>query len=195
MFLPDVPQIIQLHEHLIKDWKANGIQLSQKDFLRIVEENHAFNLQLWHAEDRARREDMGHTFVYHAKREIDICNQQRNNRVQEMDEWLIHMLKPASPETCPVNSETPGMMIDRLSILALKYHHMFEQTHREDVDQAHQKSCLKKAEQLKQQQEQLTQCLSILLVEVKTHQRTFGMYYQHKMYNDPSLNPEIYMQK
>lgn len=192
MSLPDVSTLIHLHDSLIEKWKKDGVQLSEKGFLSIVEENHALNFQLWHAEDRARREDKGHTFVYHAKREIDSCNQQRNNRIQDMDTWLIDTLKPASPENCPLNSETPGMIIDRLSILALKSYHMSAQTKREDVDQVHHLTCLQKARQLQQQRKQLSECLTSFLREITAQQRTFSVYYQHKMYNDPSLNPEIY---
>src|SRR3990167_9853554 len=111
MHCPNVVEILALHQNSIPRWKDTGFQLTHEGFLGIAEQNHAFNLQLWHAEDRARRDDMGHEFVYQAKREIDHCNQARNNRVQDMDLWIIEALQPASPHECPVNSETPGMMI------------------------------------------------------------------------------------
>src|SRR6187401_619449 len=122
--------ITSLHRQSIPQWKKTGVQLQQKDFYQLVEENHAFNYQLWHAEDRARREDMNFEFVYLAKREIDFCNQQRNNRMEAMDEWLYATLQPANHNQCPVNSESPGMIIDRLSILSLKSYHMALQTER-----------------------------------------------------------------
>src|SRR5665647_2167780 len=96
LFINPVPEIIKLHHNCISDWKQNGLKLSHSDFLTLVEENHAFNYQLWHAEDRARRDDMGYEFIYHAKREIDHCNQQRNNRMETIDEWLFNQLQPAA---------------------------------------------------------------------------------------------------
>ena len=45
---------------------------------------------------------------------------------------------------------------------------------------------------LKVQRNQLNQCLDKLLTEVKLKQRTFRVYHQFKMYNDPKLNPELY---
>lgn len=192
MFLINASEIVALQQNRIAIWKEEGFFLSQEGFLRLVEENHALNLQLWHAEDRARREDMGHHFVYQAKREIDHCNQQRNNRVQDIDECLITTLNPASSAQCPVNSETPGMIIDRLSILALKQYHMLLQTQRNEVDEAHRRTCLQKSKQLELQQTQLAHCLDQLLIEIKNKTRTFSMYYQYKMYNDPALNPELY---
>ena len=130
MFLNYTAEIASLQRECIINWKKTDVKLQQNDFLKIVEENHAFNYQLWHAEDRARRDDLGFEFVYHAKREIDHCNQQRNNRMEAMDEWLFHQLQPASHIECPVHSETPGMMIDRLSIMALKAYHMALQIER-----------------------------------------------------------------
>lgn len=185
-------EIATMQRNCIVFWKENGLKLKQHDFLALVEENHAFNYQLWHAEDRARRDDMGHEFVYSAKREIDHCNQQRNNRMEAMDEWLYNKLQPSAPEECSVHSETPGMMIDRLSILALKAYHMNLQLHRQDVDEAHRQQCQLKWQTLITQQNQLIACLQQLFDEIKEGTRTFRVYHQFKMYNDPTLNPQLY---
>ena len=185
-------EIANLHRESIIRWKASGLALNQSDFLALIEENHAFNYQLWHAEDRARRDDMGPEFVYQAKREIDHCNQQRNNRMEAMDEWLFKSLRPALPSECPVHSETPGMIIDRLSILALKAYHMDLQTTRKEVDENHRKNCKAKLEIIVAQQKQLTECLQLLLNDINAKTRTFRIYHQFKMYNDPTLNPQLY---
>lgn len=181
-----------LHHEAILRWSASPVAIQSQDFLKLVEENHAFNVQLWNTEDKARRDDMGYEYVYRAKRAIDGFNQQRNNRMEAMDEWLFHALKPAAPDACPVHSETPGMMIDRLSILALKVHHMGLQLAREDVDDAHKAQCQAKHATLLAQQAQLYACLDVLLDEISKHTRTFRVYHQFKMYNDPTLNPELY---
>lgn len=186
-------QINLLHQESLDNWKTTVPQLSQQGFMALVEENHAFNYQLWNAEDRARRDDMGPEFVYQAKREIDRHNQQRNNRMEAMDQWLFETLKPADVAHCPVHSETPGMMIDRLSILALKNFHMQIQTVRCEVDEDHRQNCQQKLRIIRIQQQQLLGCLQQLLEEVKDKKRTFRVYHQFKMYNDPALNPELYV--
>ncbi len=193
--LNHVNDIAALHSECIIAWKRAGIQLNQANFLRLVEENHAFNYQLWHAEDRARRDDLGHERVYLAKREIDLCNQERNNRMEAMDEWLFKQLQPAQHTQCPVHSETPGMMVDRLSIMSLKAYHMALQTNRTDVDDAHRQTCLGKLHTIEAQQKQLLHCLEKLLQEVENKTRTFRVYHQFKMYNDPTLNPELYQRE
>ena len=190
-----VSEIAVLHSDSIINWKKDGVNLNCDNFFRLAEENHAFNYQLWHAEDRARRDDAGYEFVYHAKREIDKHNQQRNNRMEMMDEWLFNQLQPASTTVCPVHSETPGMMVDRLSILALKAYHMMLQTTRQDVDDTHRQTCFDKLHIIKAQQKQLQTCLHDLLQEVSNKTRTFRVYHQFKMYNDPTLNPELYVAK
>ena len=187
-----VQQIADFHQQAIVRWKSSGVQTQHEDLLAAVEANHKFNYQLWHAEDRARRQDMGDNFVVEAKREIDSCNQQRNNQMEQMDQYFIRMLNPASHLSCKVHSETPGMMIDRLSILSLKIYHMDVQAKREDVEPEHRQTCQNKLSQLNQQHRQLIHCLSELLQEVKNQTRTFRVYHQHKMYNDPKLNPELY---
>lgn len=187
-----VPEITLIHKNAIIHWKTSDIVYHQQDFYRLVEENHAFNYQLWHAEDKARRDDQGYEFVFKAKREIDQFNQSRNNRMEAMDEWLFNYLRPAEFTQCPVNSESPGMIIDRLSILSLKSYHMDLQTQREDVSENHRRHCSFKLAIIKEQLEQLTQCLEELFEDVQDKKRTFRIYHQFKMYNDPTLNPELY---
>lgn len=190
-----VQQIMDFQQTAIENWKSQGIQYQQTGWMAFVEANHAFNYQLWHAEDKARRNDMGDAFIAKAKREIDYFNQQRNNQMENIDKAMIDLFQPASYEVCPVNSEAPGMMIDRLSILALKIYHMRLQTLRTDVTEEHIESCQMKLKQLFIQHQQLGQCLQELLEQVQQKTRTFRVYHQHKMYNDPNLNPELYQQK
>ena len=194
MFLNIGTAVAALHRECITQWKkAAKMPTHQQHFLTLIEENHAFNYQLWHAEDRARRDDLGFEFVYQAKREIDHCNQQRNNRMEAIDEWLFKQLQPPTPAICPVHSETPGMMIDRMSILALKSYHMSLQVARADVDKNHHETCLNKLHTIQEQQKQLQDCLDQLLQAVNDKTRTFRVYHQFKMYNDPALNPELYL--
>ena len=188
----NVEAVETLHRETIVLWKALGVTLCARDFLRLVEENHAFNYQLWHAEDRARREDLGHEFVYLAKREIDACNQQRNDRMEAMDAFIMDAFHPELSANCPVHSETPGMMIDRLSILALKAYHMTLQVGRQEVDKAHRDACSSKLQVILAQKKQLAVCLKELLAELTNKTRTFCVYHQFKMYNSNTLNPELY---
>jgi len=158
--------------------------------MALVEENHWRNFQLWHEEDEARREDIGAEGVYRAKRAIDRFNQERNDFIEKIDVFLFEALSPA--EDVPTNSETPGMIIDRLSILALKHYHMQEESVRSSASALHREKCLTKLAVIKQQLTDLARALDELIVEVQAKQRSFSLYYQFKMYNDPELNPKLY---
>lgn len=160
-------------------------------FAHLVQHNHLRNFQLWHEEDIARRDDLGFEAVYRAKRAIDRYNQERNNYIEAMDQSLVETLQPRTAGV-PRNSETPGMMIDRLSILALKEFHMQEETIRADASPEHRAKCSEKLARLRTQRADLIACLDEFLADLREGRRTFTVYFQFKMYNDPALNPQLY---
>lgn len=187
-------EISQLQSTLTARWHGETPAVCESDFLLLVSENHLRNFLLWHEEDVARRDDLGSERVHQAKRAIDRYNQERNNFIEEMDKVLVAALKPAE-SGCPKNSETPGMMIDRLSILALKEFHMREEAFRQDASAEHRENCSAKLARILHQRGDLKQSLAELLEAVVAGERTFAVYYQFKMYNDPALNPQLYQGK
>ena len=187
----DPAVITALQTSLTAQWHESAPSAGGGGFLRLVQENHLRNFELWHEEDVARRDDLGSERVHQAKRAIDRYNQERNNFIEEMDQALTAALQPAESGV-PRNSETPGMMIDRLSILALKEYHMREETQRAGAAEEHRAKCAEKLARIVKQRADLAECLAEMLAEVAGRRRTFAVYYQFKMYNDPSLNPQLY---
>lgn len=185
------PEIAALQTNLTELWHETTPTASGEGFALLVQQNHLRNFQLWHEEDIARRDDLGFETVYRAKRAIDRFNQERNNFIEEMDKVIVAALQPPT-SGCPRNSETPGMMIDRLSILALKEFHMHEETVREDASPEHRAKCEEKLARIGVQRADLMGCLAELLADVVARRRTFSVYFQFKMYNDPALNPQLY---
>lgn len=186
-------EIAALQTNLTARWHDVAPAAEGDGFLLLVQQNHLRNFQLWHEEDVARRDDLGFEAVYRAKRNIDRFNQERNNFIEEMDKAIVAALQPPS-SGCPRNSETPGMMIDRLSILALKEYHMHEETVRADAPPQHRERCSEKLARIRVQRSDLATCLAELLDDVAARRRTFSVYFQFKMYNDPTLNPQLYRQ-
>lgn len=184
-------EIAALQAMLTIQWHLTTPAARGAGFLALVEENHLRNFQLWHEEDIARRDDLGSERIHQAKRAIDRFNQERNNFIEEMDKSLVAALRPAESGV-PKNSETPGMMIDRLSILSLKEFHMQEESVRTAASETHRATCSEKLARIILQRADLTQCLTELLAAVAAGSRTFAVYYQFKMYNDPALNPQLY---
>ena len=187
------PEIAARQTELTSRWHQTAPTASGDGLLRLLEENHLRNFSLWHEEDVARRDDLGFEAIYRAKRNIDRFNQERNNFAEQMDQAIAAELQPRE-SGCPRNSETPGMMIDRLSILALKEFHMHEETVRPDASAEHRAKCAEKLARIRRQRDALTACLGELLAEVAAGRRTFSVYFQFKMYNDPALNPQLYRQ-
>jgi len=160
---------------------------------RAIADNHRMNELLWKEEDLARRRQVADAEIAANKRAIDGHNQKRNDAIERIDESLLSALaKIPMKDNARLHSETPGAMIDRLSILSLKIHHMRLQTERRDVDKAHIDSCLAKLARLREQRADLAACLDRLLAEAGRGETRFKVYRQFKMYNDPALNPAIY---
>ena len=163
------------------------------DAWRFIAENHRNNRLLWDEEDQARRTDAGDAAIAANKRAIDRYNQQRNDAIERIDEALLARLAgvPPSPGAWH-NSETAGSMIDRLSILALKVHHMRAQTLRADATPEHVTTCSDKLARLVLQRGDLGRCLDTLLAHAADGRAFWRIYRQFKMYNDPTLNPYLY---
>jgi hypothetical protein len=156
--------------------------------------NHRFNCSLWNEEDLARRTQAADADIALNKRRIDRFNQQRNDAMERIDDALLRLVEAAGiprQSNARLSSETAGAMVDRLSILSLKVHHMGLQTQRTDVDDAHRDACSAKQRQLEVQRADLAACLDRLFDEVVLGTGHFKIYRQFKMYNDPSLNPAL----
>lgn len=52
------------------------------------------NLELWNLEDQARRKDVNLSYIGGIKRKIDLCNQQRNDYIDRIDELFEKKIKP-----------------------------------------------------------------------------------------------------
>lgn len=157
--------------------------------------NH-YNFSLWHQEDLARDPNAQDSTIAAVKRAIDKFNQQRNDTIERIDEWLIEYFSKVQPTPkARLNSETPGSMIDRLSINALKIFHMEEETRRESALPAHREKCAEKLAILRLQRQDLGMCLQEIFIDLGMGTKYMKVYRQMKMYNDPTLNPVLYAAK
>ena len=176
------------------EWHADPSAPAVAEPWTWIEANHRMNFDLWHEEDIARRDDLPAERIRSAKRAIDRFNQARNDAVEKLDIALLGQLPPFDPSV-PLHSETAGMIVDRLSILALKLYHMGIEAERPTAGEAHRAKCRDKARVLAEQRSDLTRCLGALLDDMRAGRRQFRLYRQFKMYNDPSLNPELYARR
>jgi hypothetical protein len=158
-----------------------------------IERNHRHNCLLWDEEDLARRRDVPDSAIAANKRAIDGYNQQRNDAIEKIDEHILSRLASIAPlPGAWHNSETAGSMIDRLSILSLKIHHMRHEAQRADAEAKHREVCGEKLARLQAQRDDLQRCLDTLLQAAAKGVAFYRIYRQFKMYNDPTLNPYLY---
>ena len=157
-----------------------------------IEENHRCNTRLWDEEDLARRRDAPDAEIVANKRAIDALQPgaQRRGRAHRR-RAPRSALRRSLREDARLHSETAGMMIDRLSILALKVRAMRAQAARADADEAHRAACRAKLTRLEAQRADLAGCLDALLADCAAGRARFKVYRQFKMYNDPALNPHL----
>ena len=163
----------------------------------LVVRQHRANFDLWHIEDEARAPGASAVEIAEVKRGVDRTNQLRNDLAERLDRALLKWLAPRNlPRAdAPLNSESPGLMIDRLSILALKIWHTREEVERTDAARGHAERNRDRLTLLEEQRADLAGCLDALWGETLAGTRRFKLYRQLKMYNDPDLNPAIYGKK
>jgi hypothetical protein len=184
--------IVQLHDLTTVHGHdpATPAATASSAFDRLVVDQHQANFDLWHREDEARSPIASDHTIAEIKHAIDRFNQLRNDLAEQIDQILLDTiaLNPAAP----LHSESPGLIVDRLSILALKIFHTHEELHRstpEHRDRNHRRLSV-----LNEQRDDLATCLDTLWTDACAGRRRFKLYRQLKMYNDPSLNPVLYGQ-
>jgi len=189
----NVPAIPLLHDQATAHWHDPVTSLKEPatPLGSLILQQHRANFDLWHREDEARAPMAAGEAMIEIKHSIDSLNQLRNDLVERIDVAVLEAA-PAQPAVAPLHSETPGLMIDRLSILALKIFHTAEETHRVGASAEHHQRNRERLALLLEQRNDLASCLEILWAEVLAGRRRFKLYRQLKMYNDPALNPVLY---
>ena len=141
--------------------------------------NHRCNCKLWDEEDRASRDDVELAEIAISKRLSERHHEQRSDAVERIDDAILAQLSSiARADTARLSSETPGAMIDRMSVLALKIAHVRGQTRRRDVGPGHLDDCCGALQGLLAQRSDLACCLDRLLTEARNGLAYFKVYRQ-----------------
>jgi hypothetical protein len=204
-------EIVALQDRLTREWHGPANSSADRsspapsgvsgklggadgDWLSLVARQHKANFDLWHIEVEARAPGASDAEIADVKGRIDRTNQLRNDLMEELDRatrsWLEERGLPN--QDAPLHSESPGQMIDRLSILSLKIYHTGEEAKRRDAPPGHAERNRERLKILEEQRTDLAGCLDALWQETLGGTRRFKLYRQLKMYNDPTLNPAIY---
>lgn len=150
----------------------------------------------WHLEDIIRNPNIDPVEALAVKRRIDRLNQERTDMVERIDVFLASSFGQVNPQPdARLNTESPAWAVDRLSILALKIHHMRIEAERDSADEAHRSLCRRKLSVLLEQRVDLTLSIDELIEDIRAGRKRMKGYSQMKMYNDESLNPVLYSQQ
>jgi hypothetical protein len=198
---PDPPLLSSTQVTLLQDrctgaWhqEAPAVAAALTGFERAVVEQHLANFELWHAEDTARSPHASDQDLARIKRFIDSANQRRNDLAEQCDVLLLDFLNGQNLPApgAELHSESPGLIVDRLSILSLKLFHTREEIERPGAPNGHAERNLERLRILTEQRRDLATSLDRLWDQVLHGRRSFKLYRQLKMYNDPALNPAVY---
>jgi hypothetical protein len=190
----DLDEVIRLHRECVFRWHAQEIDNPAEGLLGLVCLQHQFNFRLWHEEDKARAPAATDAELAQVKRSIDRLNQQRNDAVERIDDWITGELSRRNvfaPPHVPQNTETLGWVIDRLSILALRIYHLREHLERADMLPPQRQSVALKLSIAVSQRDDLALAGRQLAEDLLAGRKRHKTYRQLKMYNDPALNPYL----
>lgn len=196
-------EFFQVFNQSIKDYHINDSieteiknPYSNDQFEHLLYQKNWIDTVQWHLEDIIRDPEIEPIEALKIKRVIDASNQKRTDLVEFIDGYFLNKYKDVKPnEKATLNSETIAWALDRLSILALKIFHMFEEVNRESAEQSHKVSCQKKLDVLNEQKLDLSTAIDQLIDDIEKGNKYMKIYKQMKMYNDEELNPVLYKAK
>jgi hypothetical protein len=197
--LPAVPRLRAIIDEVVGLWHAHEADLAdwpaaERTLPAPAEprwEHLAWRLQLintfqWHEEDRSRAHGAGDAVLAAVKRSIDASNRRR---VQTIDALDVHLHEATTATITPaadavLNSETPGSIIDRLTVLALKRYHVAEALAAAEGDD--RPAMQARLDTIVEQFDDLAGCLERLLADLRAGRVRLKLYRQVKVYRDPA---------
>jgi hypothetical protein len=188
--------IVERYDEWTTSWlrDAKAPTAAETSVDAAIQTLHRANFELWNLEDRARDPNAEDSAIAAAKRAIDRVNQRRNDQVEQVDALLLENLagRDLPNPKAELHSETPGMMLDRLSILSLRRHFTIAEIERTEAPEGHAERNRNRLLILDDQRADLAGCLTRVWKRVLAGELRFKVYRQLKMYNDPELNPVLY---
>jgi Protein of unknown function (DUF4254) len=154
------------------------------DVLGPVLALHRNNRRQWDREDDARGEGADDPVVAAAKRDIDRMNTERHRLIEGIDRAIRGAI--AHCDEAPVVTESPGMAIDRLSVLVIR---LASTESRAASESAGAEGFAERLPRLRGQIESLTEAIGVLLDDLARGERRFVPYESLKLYGTQSVGP------
>jgi hypothetical protein len=158
---------------------------------------HYKNFVVWHLEEQVRRKGVKPKEIVEMEQTIDRHNLKRLEAIEQIDIWIENVLNTAGihpDKEIEVNSETPGSIVDRLSILTLKIFHLNEHLLNAHISEEQRQLPALRKSILEEQRADLANAMDKLLLDLRQVKKRHQVYRQYKIYNDPSFHPEQFNQ-
>jgi hypothetical protein len=138
---------------------------------------HRNNREQWDREDDARGDQRNDTTVAAAKRDIDRLNTARHDLIEAIDRAILCAIDPC--QEAPLVTESPGMAIDRLSVLVIR---LDSTEARAGSGTSDARSYAERMPRLRHQLDGLEEALDTLLDDLATGTRRFVAHESLKLY-------------
>lgn len=150
---------------------------------RLTRRLQLINAYQWHEEDRSRLCGADDSALGAVKRSIDASNRRRVQTIDALDTHLVEVIARAgvTSDQALLHSETPGSIIDRLTVLALKRYHLAEAA---GVPAGTAAAMQARHAMVAEQFEDLAGCLVRLFAEISSGKVRLKLYRQVKIYRD-----------
>jgi hypothetical protein len=177
-------------EEGVTDWDSclETIELTENEGWALTTEKlQLINTFQWHEEDKSRAHGAGDMVLGAIKRSIDASNRRRVQTVDRLDDQIYTGLREAGSlkADAPLHSESPGSIIDRLTVLALKTYHVSEAHDALAAGSADADAMQGRLDTLTEQYADLGVCLDRLLVGIGASETGLKLYRPVKLYKDP----------
>ena len=145
---------------------------------------HQNNAAQWDREDDARRAGSDDALLAAAKRDIDRLNGARHGYIEEIDRSVFDSIKPR-PEA-PKATESPGLAIDRLSVLVIRLASTEASAASDTADAG---LYAERLPRLRAQLDALSDAIASLFADLAAGVRSFCPYESLKIYR-PAESPQ-----
>lgn len=164
---------------------------NNNEFTKLLEDCINTNIKLWRLEDISRMHDLGNESIANAKIKIDVFNQIRNETIAKLDHYLTNHLNNTNLNGfANFISESPGILIDRISILHIKRYfvnQLLQQIQNKEIKNEYQNI----EEQICENINDLGTYLDTLFKKILKGESFFKIYRPLKVYNDKRVQTYI----
>jgi hypothetical protein len=180
--LPSVSEVVEEFERALRapDPTRDGHQGVLVPLLAL----HENNIEQWNLEDVARRDAADDSAVAAAKRDIDVLNTKRHEFVEAID--TAYAMNFEQAPSAPPTTESPAMVLDRLSVLVIRIVSTERVANSEASDR---EAYVDRLPVLYEQLARLREALETLLDDVREGRKRFVPYQSLKLYRAGSARP------